>query len=129
MGLDLTVLRTAATAGLILIIPSALIFRLALSDNASQRWSWLFFTLLLAGFAASGVVAARLRTDTPMLHGVAAALLAFAVTQVVGVVASITSGNTISVPAIAISAILAALAGASGALAKDWLRRRTARLA
>lgn len=128
MGLDLTVLRTAATAGLILIIPAALVSRLLLGENAPQLWSWLFFVLLLGGFVAAGAVAARLRTDTPMLHGVAAALLAFVVAQVFGVIASLASGNTISIPAMAVSAVLAAFAGASGALAKDWLRRRQIRI-
>ncbi len=128
MGLDLTVLRTAATAGLILIIPAALISRLLLGENAAQLWSWLFFALLLSGFVVAGAVAARLRTDTPMLHGVAAALLAFVVAQVFGVIASLASGNTISIPAMIVSAILAAFAGACGALGQDWLRRRNLRL-
>ena len=128
MGLDMTVLRTAATAGLIVIVPAAIVSRIFLDDNAAQPWAWLFFALVVLGFAASGVVAAQLRTDTPMIHGIAAALLAFVVAQVIGIILSVASGNSISLAAIAISAILAALAGASGALIKDWFRRRQLRL-
>ena len=127
-SLDWTIIRTAATGGLIIIVPGAILSRLAF-DDGPRAAAWLFFVLVLLGFGVAGYVAGRLRQDTPMLHGSISALLAFAVAQVFGIVSAVARGDSISWIAIPLTALLAAMMGVAGSLASDALHRRATRTA
>ena len=127
-SLDWTIIRTAATGGLIIIVPGAFLSRLAFQDGP-QAVTWLFLFLVLSGFGVAGYIAGRLRQDTPMLHGSISALLAFAVAQVFGIVSALARGDSISWIAIPLTALLAAMFGVAGSLASDVVHRRATRAA
>lgn len=126
--LDWTIVRTAATGGLILIVPGAFIAALLPTDGSSI-WVWPFLALVLIGFGVAGYVAGRLRDDTPMLHGAVSALVAFVVAQLFGLAAIASRGGSISWAAIPLTAVLAASMGVTGALVSDQVRRRRTRMA
>ncbi len=126
--LDWTIVRTAATGGLIIIVPGAFLAALLLTDD-SAAWAWPFLALVLVGFAVAGFVAGRLRDDTPMLHGAVSALLAFVVAQAFGIATTASRGGSISWAAIPLTAILAVSMGVAGSLVSDQIRRRRTRLA
>lgn len=124
--LDWTVIRTAATAGLLLIVPGAFLTSVLFQDGPSLL-SWLFLLLILVGFGLAGYVAGRLRSDTPIGHGVLSALLCFLVAQLFGIVVSLTRGDSIAWIAIPLTALLAGSLGALGALLSDVVHRRAVR--
>ncbi len=126
--LDWTIVRTAATGGLIIIVPGAFGSRLAF-DDGPQAVAWLFLVLVLIGFGAAGYIAGRLRQDTPLLHGSVSALLAFVVAQVFGIASTLARGDSISWIVIPLTALLAASMGAAGGLASDVVHRRAAKAA
>ena len=126
---DWTIVRTAATGGLIIIVPGAFIAGQLFGGQSASRWAWGFFVVVLIGFALSGYIGGRLRPDTPMLHGSAGALAAFVVAQVFGVVVTVAQGGSISWIAIPLTALLALSMGVVGALASDLVHRRAARVA
>ncbi len=124
--IDWTVARTAATGGLIILVPGAFLAALVF-DGRSALASWLFLAVVLAGFGVAGYVAGRLRPDSPMLHGAAGALLAFGVAQAFGVATAVARGDRISWIAIPLTALLACSMGVGGGLLSDRAPRRAAR--
>lgn len=126
--LDWTIVRTAATGGLIIIVPGAFLAALLVTDD-SAGWAWPFLAVVLFGFAVAGYVAGRLRDDTPMLHGAISALTAFVVAQVFGIATTASRGGSISWATIPLTAILAVSMGVAGSLLSDQIRRRRTRLA
>lgn len=125
-SLDWTVIRTAATAGLLVIVPGAFLSSVVFSDPPAGL-AWVFFTLVLAGFGVAGYVAGRLRPDTPMLHGAISAVLAFVVAQVFGMILTFSRGGSIVWVAIPLTVLLAASFGIAGGLASDLVHRRALR--
>ncbi len=126
---DWTIIRTAATGGLIVIVPGALIAAQLFDRNSAPGLAWLFLALALVGFALAGYIAGRLRPDTPMLHGASSAFLAFAVAQIFGVLTTVARGATINLIAIPLTGLLAVSMGVAGALISDRVHRRATRLA
>jgi hypothetical protein len=123
--LDWTVIRTAATAGLIVVIPAAVIAELVLGDtDATSGWRLVFFAITLLGFVIAGFGAGRLRSDTPMAHGATAAAVTWAVVQVFGTARRLAAGESVSWLAIVFAAMLAITAGIAGGAFADWFRRR-----
>ena len=120
--IDWTVVRTAATGGLIVIVPGALV-----SGLVAERWPgwplWLFLAVVVCGFAAAGFVAGRLRDDTPILHGSLAAALAFAVALAIGLGLASSRGQHVNWMAAPVTAVLAVTVGVAGALVGDRLHR------
>lgn len=123
--IDWTVVRTAATGGLIVIVPGALA-----SDLLADRWSgwpvWLYLAVVLVGFAVAGSMAGRLRADTPILHGALSAALTFLVTVAIGLALASARGRAISWAAVPVAGVLAVTSGVAGALLGDRLHRRIA---
>lgn len=124
--LDWTVIRTAATAGLLVIVPGAFLTSVVFRDGPAAL-SWLFLGLILAGLGLAGYVAGRLRSDTPILHGIVSALLCFLVAQAFGIVLTLARSESITWVAIPLTALLAGFFGAAGALLSDVVHRRTVR--
>lgn len=123
--LDWTVIRTAATTGLLLVIPAAVVADLALGNaDGESAWAMVFFLVTLLGFVVAGFAAGRLRTDTPMAHGATAAAVTWAVVQLFGTVRRLIAGEPVSWLAIAFAAMLAVSAGLVGGAFADWFRRR-----
>lgn len=124
--LDWTVIRTAATGGLLVIIPGAFVSSVLLNNDATGL-SWLFLCIVFVGFGVAGFVGGRLRPDTPMLHGALGGLLAFVVTQVFGLMTVLSRGGSVVWIAIPLTALLAISLGVGGALLSDIMHRRTVR--
>lgn len=127
-SIDWTIVRTAATGGLIIIVPGAFASGL-LFGNDPTALVWLFFGLVLGGFGLAGYLAGRLRNDTPLAHGAASGFLAFLVAQFFGMVATLARGAAVSWAAIPITALLAVSMGVAGALLSDVVHRRVAKTA
>jgi len=124
--LDWTVIRTAATAGLLVIVPGAFVASV-LFDDGPTGLAWLFLLVVLAGLGLSGYVAGRLRSDTPIAHGLISGLLCYLVAQLFGVIVSLARGDTISWALIPLGALLACLLATGGALLSDVVHRRAVR--
>ncbi len=124
--IDGTAVMTAAGAGLAIILPGAALSGLAAARSGA--WVvWLFLAIIFAGFATAGLVAGRLRTDTPVLHGAAGAAGAFVVAAIVGLLVAAFRDRSISVVAVPLAAVAAVTAGVAGALLADRLHRRSIR--
>ena len=127
---DWTIVRTAATGGLILIVPSAVVASRLLGPAPAGR---LVVGLPGAGpgrpSGVAGFVAGRLRPDTPMLHGALGAGLAFVAAQAFGLVLTALRDEPISWVAVPLTALLAVSVGVAGALASDLVHRRAVRAA
>ncbi len=79
---------------------------------------------LVVGFGLAGLVAGRLRTDTPLAHGAAGAGAAFVVAAVIGLLLAAVRDQSIGLVALPVAALTAVTAGVGGALLADVLRRR-----
>jgi len=124
--IDGTAVMTAAGAGLAIILPGAAISGLV-ADRSGAWVVWLFLAVIFAGFATAGLVAARLRTDTPILHGAAGAGGAFVVAAIIGLLVAALRDRSISVVAVPLAAVAAVTVGVGGALLADRLHRRSVR--
>lgn len=124
-NLDRTVIRNAATAGLLVVIPSALVAQAFAGEvEEGSGWQLLFFTLTVLGFVVAGFVAGRLRSDTPMAHGALAAGITWGAVQLFGTVRRLLADEPVSWLAIAFAGMLAVCAGIAGGAFADWFRRR-----
>ena len=86
----------------------------ALDVGTGSNWVFALYAVALAGLGAGGWVAARARPDAPLAHGVLAALLAYAVLVVVGVV--VRSPDPVT---LAFNGLMAASAGILGTLVAE----------
>ena len=121
-----TILNGAA-AGLVVIVPAAILSYLIVGDGGSESLTLLFFGLIMFGFATAGYGAGRMEHNTPMAHGAFAALVAFATVQFAGVLISVGRGTIsdfkwIGLP---LTALIAAGCGVAGGVFADWYRRKT----
>ncbi len=126
-ALDWLAIRTAATAGLIVVVPAALLAELIVGDGGSSGWAFLFLFLTLLGFVIAGFGAGRLRTDTPLSHGAIAALVCYAVVQLFGAASRLVNGEDLNLLAYPVMAMVAITCGVIGALFADWSQRRARR--
>ena len=84
IAIDWIVIRSAALAGLFVLVPSIVVLTLVLDDSASSLWIYVFGLLLVFGFLTVGDGAGRARSDTPMIHGAIAGLSCYLVIQLFG---------------------------------------------
>jgi putative membrane protein (TIGR04086 family) len=80
----------------------------------------VFYFVVLAGLAAGGFVAGSRRPETPLSHGILAAVVAYVVVQGIGVLVNLARGDDISVVAIVFNAGLAAAMGLLGGWLANW---------
>ena len=117
--LDRRAVGAGTLVALAIAAPPALIAQALTSVDAvgeDSGWLFLFLPVVFAGFTIGGYTAARRRTDTPLLHGAVAALLAFLVVQVIGVVRQLIAGDEIRWARITFNAMLSACLGAIGGI-------------
>lgn len=126
--IDWLTIRTSATAGLIIIIPAAVLSAVLVGEGGSRGWSILFILIILLGFFIAGFGAGRLRDDTPMMHGSLAAMTCSVVVQVFGAIRRLAAGDPISPIQYPLILMIAASVGVAGALFADWSARKTARM-
>ena len=124
---DWTVIRTAATAGLVVVIPAAVVSEVLLDRSSASIWSLLFAAVTLFGFATAGYAAGRQRTDIPMSHGGLAAVLCYLVVQTFGTIKRLVADESVNVAAYPLMAMIALTCGIAGALFADWYLRKSRR--
>jgi hypothetical protein len=115
VDLDLGVVVRAAGYSLCWLVPAAFLNLLA-SYTDSGLLKFLTFCLILLGFAFGGFAVVRFRLTNPLQHAAAAALLAFAIIQAVGILVAIGRDRSINPVGIVFTALLAACTGMLGAL-------------
>jgi predicted permease len=124
-NLDWTVIRTAVLTGLVVVIPAAVLAQVVAGDpDDDSPWTLVFFAVTALGFVLAGFAAGRLRSDTPMAHGAAAAAVTWGAVQVFGTARRLVVGESVSWLAIAFAGMLAICAGIAGGAFADWFRRR-----
>jgi ABC-type transport system involved in multi-copper enzyme maturation permease subunit len=85
-----------------------------------------FFLVIMAGMLIGGFVAGSKRPDSPLTHGALAAVIAYALAQVVTVLVRILGDSTLRSPVVYVfNALLMASIGCVGGLVAE---RRNARL-
>lgn len=126
--IDWLTVRTSASAGLMIIIPSAILSAVIIGDDGAFAWSVLFAFLILLGFFVAGFGAGRLRSDTPMMHGSLSAISCYVVVQVFGVIRRLVAGESINPISYPLFLMIAATCGIAGAVFADWSARKTARM-
>jgi hypothetical protein len=122
---DWAVIRSSILAGLIVIVPAALVSQWLSSGD--DGWTFFFLLVVLLGFVIAGFGAGYLRSDTPMKHGAIAAVGCYAVVQLFGMVKRLIAGESINPVTYILMAFLAASFGLVGGLFGDWHRRRSRR--
>ena len=126
-NLDWGVVRQGAIAGLVLIIPAALLSAIATSSDSNTNLAFLFSFLILIGFSIAGFVAGSRRSDTPMMHGAAAAVACYVVVQLFGLLRRLAAGESVNFLTYPLAVLFAATCGVAGAVLADWNRRRALR--
>jgi hypothetical protein len=124
VAIDWVVIRTAALAGLFVLVPAIVVLTLVLDDSSSTLWIYLFGLLAVFGFLTAGYGAGRIRSDTPMIHGAIAGLACYVAIQLFGVIFRLIRGDSINPLQYPFLAMLSAALGASGGLFADWYRRK-----
>ena len=81
-----------------------------------SNWIFVFYAVALGGLVAGGWKAARKRPDAPLLHGVLAVLVAYAVVTAIAVVLRVATDRGLDPVAFAFNALMAASAGILGTL-------------
>lgn len=116
MNLDRLVVARGAAAGLLLAVPATVANGiLADQDDRSAALSLVTLLVTVAGFLLAGFSAGHERPDDSRRHGLAAALIALVPVEVVAVLGRLDRGVGLSLPAIVLTAFVAAGAGATGA--------------
>lgn len=121
--LDSASIARGAGAALLIAIPAGVAQRIAGPDSGS---SGLLFVAVLAGFAWGGAVAGKANPDRYLTQASAAALAAVLVYLAIGLVDRRAGGRSISVVAIAFTALLAVSSGIVGAELGERRRHRAA---
>ena len=84
-----------------------------------SNWVFAFYVLVLAGLVAGGRHAARHRGTAPVVHGLAAALAAYAVVALLAIVLRLITDRELDPVALAFNGLMAASAGILGGLLAD----------
>lgn len=109
--------RTGAALSLAVIVVTIAVVAVvdaAVGIPAGSDWVFLFYGVALAGLVAGGWRAARRRPDAPLLHGVLAVLVAYAVVSVIALVVRLATDRDLDPVAFAFNALMAASAGILG---------------
>ena len=126
-NLDWAVIRSASLSGLLIIVPAAVVSALSFDETSSSNWAILFGFMILIGFVVAGYLAGAKRSDTPMMHGAAAALACYVVVQLFGLLRRLAAGDDINLLSYPVTALFAATFGVAGGVFADWNRRRQLR--
>ena len=118
MIIEPLVIARGAALALLLAVPAALAnVVLAAQDAPSGPLLNLTLLIMLAGFIAGGFGAGYEATNEAARHGALAAVAAFVLVQVIGILGRLDRGDDISLGSIIFLGLLAAVAGTLGALA------------
>ncbi len=112
------VLRGFAVALLGVVPAIVMLLTLGDDDNTTtdqSNWVYLALVLIVLGYGAGGAAAARRSGSSPFAHGAAAAFLAFAAPQLIGVIVNLAQGDGVTVVALIFNGLLAPSIGVVGA--------------
>lgn len=124
---DVRTVAIGAAVGVAVTLPALVAFQLA-DPGEDSNLTFVFFAAVFAAWAAAGAVAARRRADAPFAHGLAAALVAWAVFAAVRLAVLAVRGpdpesdTPTTIVYVAFNGLVAATAGILGATLA--LRRR-----
>lgn len=127
VAIDWVVIKSAALAGLFVLVPAIVVLTLVLDDTSASIWIYIFGLILVFGFLTAGYGAGRIRSDTPLIHGAIAGFACYVAIQLFGVISRLLRGDSINPWQYPFLAMFAASLGACGALFADWYRRKDAR--
>lgn len=114
-----TAVRAGAALALAVTLATLVVVELvdlAVGLHRGSNWVFAFYALVLAGLVAGGRRAARQREGAPVVHGLAAALAAYAVVALLAVVLRLTTDRDLDPVALVFNALMAASAGILGGL-------------
>jgi predicted permease len=115
--LDPRAVGAGAVLAVVIALPGALVGEAAADgDDDPSGLVLACFVVVLLAFAGGGWLAARRAPDAPFSNGAVAALAAFAVIQLGGVVANLLQDDPVRAASIAFSALLATASGLAGAI-------------
>lgn len=123
--MDWRVIRSSALAGLVIIIPAAVISSWLASGEGA--WPFVFLLVVMFGFIVAGFGGGFLRSDTPMKHGALAAIACYAIVQLFGLIRRLIAGESVNPATYLIMLFIAATLGLIGGLFGDWHRRKNVR--
>lgn len=126
-NLDWSLVGAAAARGLVIIVPAAIISALMFDEGNDSNLAFLFGFVVMIGFVVAGYSAGGRRSDTPMMHGAAAALACYVIVQLFGFLRRLASGDDINLLRYPMLALFAATFGVAGGVFADWNRRRQLR--
>ena len=112
-------MRAGAVLSLVVIVLTVLVVEAvdaSIGIARGSNWIFAFYLVVLAGLVAGGWKAARRRPDAPLLHGVLAVLVAYALVSGVAVVLRVVTDRGLDPVALAFNALMAASAGILGTL-------------
>jgi hypothetical protein len=116
---------TSLTVGVLVIIAYQGVDA-AVDPGKDSMLPILFSLVIVAGWVAGGVVAARRDHNAPLTSGALAALLSLVAIAFVGSVIRLASGESVAWKEIALFAIVAGTAGVLGAVVASLTTRRRA---
>ena len=115
--LDARAVGAGAVLAIVIALPAALVGEAAADgEDDPSALVLLTFVVVLLGFVAGGWLAARRAPDAPFSNGAVAALAAFTVIQLGGVIANVIQDDPVHGASIAFSALLAIASGLVGAI-------------
>jgi putative membrane protein (TIGR04086 family) len=116
-----------ALSAAVIVIPAAVLNTFLVDDDGTDASGWvlLSFLVILIGFFIGGLVAGDRERNTPLMHGAAAAFLAYAVIQGLFILKLVISGDGVeSWIGVVFLALLSASTGMAGGLGASWLQGR-----
>lgn len=122
--LDRHAVISGALAGLVVLVPAALLAQVVVDDGSGTGTKLLFFAIVVFGLLSAGFGGARVGHLAPLSSGLLAALLAWAVVQGFGIVRRLAGGDNVSWGAVVFAGMVAATSGVIGAVFASWFQRR-----
>jgi hypothetical protein len=128
--IDWAALWAGVIVAVVVCVPAALIGQAlddsGANDNPSGAALLLVFVVLAGLVAGAAISAQRQDVGAPLVHGIAAALVAFALVQGIGIVRQLATSEDISWGGVLSSALLSMVAGSVGGLVGARLQQRAA---
>ena len=117
--MDWSAVRSGASVAIAVTLVTLIVVELidaTVGIDRRSNWVFLFYGIALGGLVAGGRTAGRQQPDAPVIHGLAAALAAFAVAAGLGTAARLLAGRDADPVALTFNALMAASAGILGGL-------------